>query len=185
MPSAPPNQRPTQGRSENSEADTVPPCSLRSDSLACSWSPTTFGGWKVSSSFTPPPISPGPAEPIRPSKSSGASEVQIRRCSSGIRGRRPGRQAHRYGVDEDGGSPIVSSGRREPWEPSSPQGTPHEPSSIPRHAAREHGLAEPSSPVADPMSRSRHSKPSPRKRLRWSGISMIPATGSRGGGQHC
>ncbi len=122
MPSAPPNQRPTQGRSENSEAGTVPSCSLRPEPLVCSWSPTTFGGWKVSSSLTPLPISPGPAESIRPSKSIGASEVQVRRCSSGITEANVlVDNAHPYGVDEDGGSPIVGSARREPWGPPSPQ----------------------------------------------------------------
>ncbi len=66
--------------------------------------------------------------------------------------------AHRYGVDEDSG-PAVRAARHVPPGPASPQGTfPDQPPGTPRHAAREHGVADSSSSPADPMSWPRHLK---------------------------
>lgn len=65
--------------------------------------------------------------------------------------------AHRYGVDEDRGSPVASPVRHAPSEAPSPWGISPEGLGTPRHAAREQGYAEPRSPGLDPQSRPRHS----------------------------
>jgi hypothetical protein len=67
--------------------------------------------------------------------------------------------AHRYGVDEDGGSPGASPGRHARSEAPSPWGISPEGLGTPRHAGRKHGYG-PRSPGLDPMSRPRHSQAS-------------------------
>lgn len=75
-----------------------------------------------------------------------------RRSNHGVALNRLRELAHRYGVDEDGGSQIVRLARHEQLKPPPLlRLSPHAPSGTPRHAVQDHGLAQLSLPVVSPM----------------------------------